>query len=518
MTLDLVRSVCGRFILADSGFCSTILMTAVLNCLLNVSCREVADLQSQLAEMEHSRDALQAQHDSQVLGPSILEKARLRKVLQQVSVLQQQLSDRTAQLQQHQARLVQLQQEQQQMQESAGAAQQQHARAQVQQVVFALKELSAVTADLISCTATALAPSAVEAVGVAQHSHSSSAVPREAIQQQLLHSMALAGIFTAGPPVSGAAAFGDAQAQQALAMCKRMQGDCNRLAQVADEFMPGDALAEGLVWLSKTLQLAFSSLSSCLEAQPQHQQFTASTSSSVLQQQLPALRLLVDSLVSDLQDLTSACLLKGSAAFGGASAMSGILQAARAVLRVCQVQPKGTSAEPGTLQWHLQVLSAPGLQLTPALCSVHTLMRLAVLLVLASCRLARTQALNVAAVDGLMRQAGTFARKLGLAAAVADMPEKAADLRGYIAQQQLQLPFAAAAMQADALVLQCALGFVAGRAAHIQVCSLQLSASCRMLLPASYLSLRVADVLNAWQDSLFSMHPTHSITPGDAGA
>jgi hypothetical protein len=178
-----------------------------------------------------------------------------------------------------------------------------------------------------------------------------------------------------------------------------------------------------------------------------------------------------------------------------------VLQAARDVLLICQLQQSqqqdtlSTATAPpaaplkNTLQWHIQAFTDAHLE--PASLSCMALQRVAVQLLLLCCRLARCHHPSSSAdIDEIGRQAAATARQLGLADAVAEMPHEAASLQGPIRQQLQLLPYAAAAVtDADWLLLQCRQGAVAGPVAVLQAAEMQLHATGRAFLPASYLGL-----------------------------
>jgi hypothetical protein len=287
-----------------------------------------------------------------------------------------------------------------------------------------------------------------------------------------------------------------------------LQEDCNRLRSLADEFQPEDPLAAGLIWLADTLSVALHSTRSCMQAWQQQQALAVSDGYSCLQQQHPKLQLLVQQLQQQLDVLVTASRSR-------TATPQQVLQAARDVLLICQLQQSqqqddlSAAAAPAappknTLQWHIQAFTDAHLE--PASLSCMALQRVAVQLLLLCCRLARCHHPSSSTdIDEIGRQAAATARQLGLADAVAEMPYEAANLQGPIRQQLQLLPYAAAAVaDADWLLLQCRQGAVAGPVAVLQAAEMQLHATGRAFLPASYLGLRFVDVLLAMKQSLFA--------------
>lgn len=284
-----------------------------------------------------------------------------------------------------------------------------------------------------------------------------------------------------------------------------LQDDCERLRQRAnEEFQPDDQLAAGLLWLSGTTCVTMRSLKSSLEVLPQHAAFVASPGYCSSQEQLMELQSLVHELVQQLNTAVT-----GSKA--RTSNHQQVLHAALVALDICLLQPQLDQAvyQPRRLQWHTHQLMQA--QLEPAASNLITLQRVAVQLVLLCCRLARcNQPACSAELDATIRQATGIGRQLGLAQVIADMPHEAAELQQPIRQLQHQLRYAAAAaVDRDWLVLQCSQGAVAGPVTLLQACQLQLQATGRALLPASFLGLRFIDCMVGMRQSLFS-----SIQPG----
>jgi hypothetical protein len=245
-----------------------------------------------------------------------------------------------------------------------------------------------------------------------------------------------------------------------------------------------------------------------MEAWQQQQAFAISKGYSCLQQNHPRLQLLVQDLQQQLDDLAAASRSR-------TASLQQVLAAARNALEMCQLQqPQQQDAllssaravpvlSQHSLQWHIQAFADAKLQ--PAAASCMALQRVAVQLLLLCCRLARCHHPSSSAdVDEIARQAAATAKRLGLADAVDAMPHEAASLQAPIRQQLQLLPYAAASVaDADWLLLQCRQGCVAGPVALLQAAEMQLHATGRAFLPASYLGLRFVDVLLAMKHSLF---------------
>lgn len=284
-----------------------------------------------------------------------------------------------------------------------------------------------------------------------------------------------------------------------------LQDGCVQLRQLADEFKTGDALAAGLCWLADTMSVAINSTSSCLEVWSQHQAFNTSSSHTCLQQQQPKLEQEVHQLLSELEQLAASSKSR-------TATKEQVLRPALRVLAKCRIvqqqqqheQWQLPGAEKDCLMWHIHVLTEA--QLQPAALSCLALQRLSVQLLILCCRLARChQPSGSAEVDDVSRRATAIARQLGLADAVAAMPYEAAQLQQPIKQLEQQLPYAAAAITNSSwLLLQCQQGAVAGPVALLQSCEMQLHATGRAFLPASYLGLRFVDCLMAVKESLFA--------------
>lgn len=304
---------------------------------------------------------------------------------------------------------------------------------------------------------------------------------------------------------------------QQLCLNILLQEDCDRLKGLADEFQAGDPFAGGLTWLADTVAAALSSTGSCIDEWQQHQALATSDSYSCLQQQHPKLQQLVHHLQQDLDALATASRSRTATA-------QQVLQAAHSVLLICQLQQPQQQAHlsaaaqaaaplaKNSLQWHIQSFSTAGLE--PAADSCMALQRVAVQLLLLCCRLARCHHPSSSAdLDELGRKAAATARQLGLADALAAMPHEAASLQAPIRHQMQLLPYAAAAVtDPDWLLLQCRQGTVAGPVAMLQAAEMQLHATGRAFLPASYLGLRFVDVLLAMKQSLFVSMPAAATT------
>jgi hypothetical protein len=439
------------------------------------------------------RDSLQAELDNQILRPSQMLRTKLAKVSNEILNLQQKLSGPEAALQQHSSKLLQLNQQWSELQGSAASATQQMAEHHLEAVSTVLSQIAATASELVQCVAALFgADSTPAAVAIGQHG---SSVQGEGahIQRQLIVHMSLAEAVSTASGSSLHRFDEQRGTAQPLAICRRMLEDCRHLQDLADEFVPGATLAEGISWLSDAMKTAVTSISCCLQAVPAQQAFSNSPSSSALRQHLPALQLLGRTLQQNLQELITASLRRGVT-------LQQVQSAAAAVLRLCKVCPKGHLPEPGSLQYFLQALDTP--ELEPAAAAVTSLLRLSVVVVLACCKLTRSQQ-SSGVLDEMARQATGTARQLGMEPALADMPSDAAGLGAYIKQQQRLLQYAAEQLQAHWLLLQCSQGYVGGPLALLQESNLQLQASTRAFLPASYLSARFADVLEAMHVSLF---------------
>lgn len=433
----------------------------------------------QLQDAQASRDSLAASISNQFTGASRLDRAKLAKLDKQIAELQAKLHAPEARLQQDRARLQQLQQQLAELQVAATSEADGLALQHLSDVCDSLSQAAATAAGLLRGVAAAFGADAAPA-----------AAPGPC--QQLSMHMQLAEAVGAS---TGAASH--PQVAEPIAMCSRLLCECEHLQGLSQEFVPGGPVQQGLTWLEATLRTAIGSLSSCLQALPAQQQFSQSRSGSVLRQHAPALQLLSQALLQDLQQLTKASLAKGSSA-------AQVQQLAASVLRFCQLCPPGVSPKLGTLQHHLVALRAAGLG--PAAAAVTSLLRLSVLLALASCRLTRCQQpLHSAGLDDVTRSATGLARQLGLDPALADMPADAAPLAAFIRQQQRYVPYVAEQLDGRWLLLQSQQQYLGGPVALLQDGNLLLSASTRAFLPASWLSARFADVLDAMGTSLFEV-------------
>lgn len=286
-----------------------------------------------------------------------------------------------------------------------------------------------------------------------------------------------------------------------------LQAYCSQLQELAEEFVPGDALGEGLCWLSDTLRTAADSLISILEAWQLQAAFCASESYQVLTKQHPTLRATVLQLQLDIDELVQSCKSRSAT-------HEQVLQPAMRVLTACNLQQQseaGTThqgqyaehSSAGSLQCFTQTMAARELQ--PAVLNCVALQRLSVQLLILCCRLARChQMAGFAALDEVAGCATAAATRLGLAEVVADMPYEAAEVLQQLKKLEQQLPHAATAVAGfGSLVLQCSVKAVAGPVALLQACDMQLHATGRAFLPASYLGLCFMDCLVAMKVGLF---------------